>query len=398
VSPGRRQAARPYLLGLGLLVVAVLAVQRWVSWGDAVRAGVRDTGFGADMRFYEVIARAAPSFPDRHVLRPYAERFPVHWLIGVTGDATGAGLHPLYRVAELVVLALVLVVVGLVLARVQLEPSGQVLALGALVASAYPVHYLLAAPGMLSDAVFLLGLALCLLGFARGSFAIVVGGLLVGVLGRQTAVPVAFAAAVWAAYAPAWRHARYGYATATALAPVALWLVLHFAADSFANPEPGGLDDLTVTGFLTGPGALAHHLGRIALGVLVPCALAAGAWLRTRGDVPRGALLLAAAVVVQPLVLGPASAGGNETRLSALSLPALVVAAGALLHGARLRGWETALLAAAIFAAGLHHRYTNVGIGRPGWLALEIAGSVVILAVLARPAAAQTVAARDGPA
>lgn len=396
MSLERRKAARPYLIGLGVLVAAVLGVQRWVSWDDAVRGGLRgDTGFGADMRFYEVIARAAPSFPDRHVLRPYAERFPVHWLVGVTGDATGAGLHPLYRVAELIVLALVLVIVGLVLARVRLDASGQVLALGALAASAYPVHYLLAAPGMLSDGIFLLGLALCLLGFVRGSFALVLGGLLLGVLGRQTAVPVAFAAAIWAAHAPAWRHARYRYATATALIPLGLWLVLHFAADGFADPERGGLDDLTVTGFFTGPGAFVHHLGRVALGILVPCALIAGAWLRTRGDAPRGALLLAAAVIVQPLVLGPASAGGNETRLAALSLPALAVAAGALLRGARLRTWETTAVAAATFAAGLHHRYTNVGIGRPGWLALELAGAAVIVAVLARPSAVEAVAARS---
>jgi hypothetical protein len=181
-----------------------------------------------------VIARAAPSFPDEHMLRPYAERFSAHWLVGVAGDVTGVGLHPLYRIAELVVLGLVLAVVGMALARVHLDTSGKVLALGVLAASAYPVHYLLAAPGMLSDGVFLLGLALCLLGFARGSFALVLGGLLVGVLGRQTAVPVAFAAAVWAAHAPAWRHARYRHATATALVPVALWLVLHFAADGFA--------------------------------------------------------------------------------------------------------------------------------------------------------------------
>ena len=386
MSPERREAARPYLLGLGLLVAAVLAVQRWVSWGDAVRAGIRDTGFGADMRFYEVIARAAPSFPDRHVLRPYAERFPTHWLVGVIGDATGLGLHPLYRVAELLVLALVIAVVYLVLARVGLGAAGQMLALAVLVASAYPVHYLLAAPGMLSDAVFLLGLALCLLGFARGSFALVLAGLLVGVLGRQTAVPVAFAAALWAAYAPAWRHARYRFAAATALVPLALWLVLHFSANGFADPERGGWHDLTVIGFLSDTDDLGDHLGRIVLGILVPCALVAGAWLRTRGDVPRGALLLAAAVIVQPLVLGPASTGGNEARLAALSLPALAIAAGALLRGARLQGWETAVLAAALFAAGLHHRYTHVGIGRPGWVALEIAGSVVIVALLARPA------------
>jgi hypothetical protein len=92
-------------------------------------------------------------------------------------------------------------------------------------------------------------------------------------------------------------------------------------------------------------------------------------------------------VVAQPLVLGPASAGGNETRLTALCVPALAVAAGALLRGARLLDWEAVAIGVAVFAAGFHHRYTHVGLDRSAWLALEIAGSALILAVLARPAA-----------
>ena len=73
---------------------------------------------------------------------------------------------------------------------------------------------------------------------------------------------------------------------------------------------------------------LADHLGRIALGILVPAALVLGGWLRTGGRVPRGALLLAAAVVAQTLVLGPTSNGDNEPRLAGLAVPALAVAAG----------------------------------------------------------------------
>jgi hypothetical protein len=375
------------LAGLGLWVAAALAVQRWTSWPDAIRGNRPDTGFGADMRYYERIARAAPSFPDTHMLRPYAERFPVHWLVGIVGDATGIGLHPLYRIGELLVLALVVLAVHLTLARLELGPGEHLLALGVLIAGAYPVHYLLSAPGILSDAVFMLGLSVCLLGFVRGSFGLVLGGLLLSVLARQTGVPVALGAAVWVAVAPAWRHVRYRYATATALLPVGLWVVLHFAAEGFADPERGGWHDLTVIGYLSDAGDLGGHLGRVALGILVPCALVAGAWLRTRGDVPRGALLLAAAVVAQPLVLGPASAGGNETRLTALCVPALAVAAGALLRGARLLDWEAVAIGVAVFAAGFHHRYTHVGLDRSAWLALEIAGSALILAVLARPAA-----------
>jgi hypothetical protein len=389
-GPRACSAAAPYALGaLAFWLVTGLAVQRWASWEEGIQEQ-----FAADTRAYETIARAAPSLPDGLLLRPFAERFPVHWLVGAVADATGAGLHSLYRGAQLVCLALMLVVVFEVLSTLRLSAGEQLLALGVLAASAYPVHYLLAAPGMLSDGVFLLGLSLSLLGFVLGSFGLVLGGLVLGVLGRQTGVPVAFAAAIWVAMAPAWRPTRWLRAGAVALVPLALWLALHLAADGFAESQRGGIHDLTGIGFLSDLGDVSAHLGRVLLGILVPGALVAGAWLRTRGDVPRGALLLAAAVAVQPLVLGPTSTGGNETRLAALAVPALAVAAGALLRGAQLRTWETALLAAAIFVAGLHHRYTHVGLDRPAWLAAEIAGSAVIVAVLARPVAAELVAAR----
>ena len=142
------------------------------------------------MSSYERIARAAPSFPDQHVLRPFAERFPVHWLIGSLADGLGLSLHGLYRVADLLVLALLVWTVHLVLLRLRLDPRAHTIALGAVAVSAYPVHYLLAAPGMLSDGIFCLGLAVALLGFAAGRFELVLGGLALATIGRQTAVPV----------------------------------------------------------------------------------------------------------------------------------------------------------------------------------------------------------------
>src|SRR5262249_39184971 len=156
------------------------------SWEGAIRAQ-----FAADMRSYERIARAAPSFPDEHVLRPFAERFPVHWLIGSLANGLDVSLHGTYRVADLLVLALLLWAVHLVLTRLRLDLRPYLVAMGVLVASAYPVHYLLAAPGMISDGVFCLGLAVTLLGFVTGRFELVLGGLVLGTLGRQTAVPVA---------------------------------------------------------------------------------------------------------------------------------------------------------------------------------------------------------------
>lgn len=386
-----RAATRSPLSVLGLWAVLVLAVQRWPSWEEGIRVQ-----FAADTRFYEVIARAAPSFPSTEVLRSYAERFPTHWLVGSVADATEAPLHGLYRAADVVCIGLVLLAVHGALGSLRLGLRERAVALGAVAASAYPVHYLLAAPGMLSDGVFVLGLSLTLLGFTRSRLALVVAGLVVATIGRQTALPVALAASAWTFASPAWRHARWRAVLLCALVPGAVHLVLREAAGAFAMGRNASFSDLTVLGFLTGPRPFAEHLGRVALGIVVPCALVLGAWLRTRDRLPRGPLLLAAAVAVQPLLLGPVSNGGNEPRLAGLAAPALAVAAGTLLRGARLGRGETAALAAALAAGGLHHRYTHAGVpDNVAWATLELVAAVVVVAVLARrPLAARWAAAR----
>jgi hypothetical protein len=338
---------------LGLWSALALVVQRWATIADGIREQ-----YAFDVSYYEVIARAAPSFPDERVLRPYAERFPAHWLVGTLADLTGASLQSVYRVVGFVFVAAAVVATHAAIRTLRLDPRAHAVALGLLAASAYPLHYLLAAPGMLSDGLFLAGLATILLGFVRGRLALVVGGLVLATLGRQTAVPVALVAAVWVAVAPAWRSRRVPAVVATLAAPGAVYLVLRTVGAGFASPHIGDVHDLTIVGFLVSPSLFAEHLARTVLGIAVPAALVLGLWWRTRAHLPRGTLLVAAVIVAQPFVLGPSSAGDNETRLAALALPALALAAGALLAHIRLGDREAAVLIGAIAFAGLHPRYT----------------------------------------
>ncbi len=359
----------------------LLATQRWPSWGEGIRLQ-----FAADASSYEAVARAAPAFPQQRILRPFAERFPAHWLVGVVSDA-GVPLHLAYRIGTTLCVALTLLATHLALRRLGLGGRAHAVALGALAASAYPVHYLLAAPGMLTDALFLLGLAVTALGFAGERFPVVLTGLALATVGRQTAVPVGVAAAAAVFLVARWHRRRWGRALACALVPAAIYVVLHELADPFATRGVGGLDEISVIGFLDGPGDLAGHLGRVALGLAVPAAAALGAWRRSRATVLQPPLLLAAAVALQPIVLGPASNGSNEPRLAGLAAPALAVAAGAFLRSGRLSARETWVLVAAIALGGLHHRYTQPGLQtNVAWATVELAAAAVVLAVLARPA------------
>ena len=375
----RRSEADRRLLVLVALLALAAAVQHWYSIADGIRVQ-----FAHDVSSYLVIAHAAPSLPTEEVLQPFAERIPVHWLVGVVSNA-GISLDVVYRVGMFACLLAIVFAVHATLTRIGLQTAEYGLAIAAFVASAYPFHYLLASPGMLSDATLVLGVSILLLGFARGTFWIVLLGLALGTAGRQTMVPAAAAAAGWAFVSPAWSHARWRAAAACVALPSGIYIALNLAARRFGFPEPGGIHDLSVLGFFTSPSPVIEHFGRVTLGVMVPAGLALGAWLRTRNPLPRGALLVAAAVAAQPLVLGPSSNGGNEPRLAGLAAPALVVAAGALLQGAHLSQRETVIAAFAIVVAGLHSRYTHSPLLRNYvWAGAEVVAALTLVAVVGR--------------
>ena len=376
----RRSETDRRLLIVAALLAFAAAVQHWYSIADGIRVQ-----FAHDVSSYLVIAHAAPSLPTEKVLQPFAERIPVHWVVGVISN-TGVSLDIVYRIGMLACLLGIVLAVHGTLSRIGLDTAEYTLAMAALVASAYPFHYLLASPGMLSDATLMLGVALLLLGFARGRFWIVLLGLALGTAGRQTMVPVAVIAAGWAFVAPTWRQMRWKAAAACLAIPAAIYGALNLAARRFGYPEPGGLHDLSVLGFFTSPHALIEHFGRVTLGVMVPAALGLGAWLRVRKPLPRGAILVAVAVASQPLVLGPSSNGGNEPRLAGLAAPALVIAAAALLRGSCLTRRETAIALVAIIIAGLHSRYTHSPLLRNYvWAGAEVVAAITLVAVLGQP-------------
>lgn len=359
-------------------IAFVLLTERFLSWRQAVASDV-----GGDVPAYEAIARAAPGLPAGPLRTQHAERFPLHWLAGSLADATGIGLHAVYRVLSLLALGGAVLAVHATLVRLRVAPAAYTVCLGALVSSAYAVRYLLTVPGMLGDAVFLLALALIALALVAEKDTLLVVALAAGVLARQTALPCVLLAAF-----PLLRRGRCGLPAAGAaiVVPLALYAVLHVVASRFAVSDFGSFANFTVLGSLAHPGALAAHVGRTALGVAVPVALAVGAWAhRRRRPDPAAAAALAAAVLVlgQPLLLGPAWVMANEARLAALAVPALVVLAAAGLRDAPLRPLRTTVAATAVAAGSLHHLYTRVDVGRVGWVALEVAAAAVVLVSVA---------------
>jgi hypothetical protein len=180
--------------------------------------------------------------------------------------------------------------------------------------------------------------------------------------------------------------------------PLAIYGVEHAVAASFSRPVPGAWE-ISVLADPGGVRPVARHVLLVVLPLLPALALLAGGSLR-RG-VPREAVVpiaLAAAVVVQPLLLSPSWLNQNEQRLASLSLPALAAATLATLRRVDLTALRCAVVSAAIFAASFHHLTAIGPQTRAVYGALVVAGSAVIAAATATRARAASPPAARGAA
>jgi len=387
-SQRARRDRRPFVALAWLAIV--LATERWYDWHKPIALQ-----FGGDVSTYERIARAAPSLPDQPLLTQHAQRFPVHWLVGSLAHATGLGLHVAYWIAMGAALGALVLVMHVLLVSAGGGPHVYAICFGALVGSAYAFRFLLTVPGMLADAVFLVGLSLVVLSLIRNDFRLLVGGLALATLGRQTALPLVLLAVAWIATGPGPRARRIAAAVAV---PTILYAVVAAVAASFAKNDFGGFTRFTIIGSLGEPRTLAAHFGRAALGIVLPAALVAGAWIRSGRRPSRaawGCAAAAALVIAQPLVLGPAWVISNEARLAALATPALVALAALALRHAHLRPRETIGICVALAVGSLHHLYSRLDPGRVGWVAVELAASAAVFGVLAWPRLARTRKSED---
>src|SRR5689334_16374110 len=119
-------------LACALIVLAwtgfALATQRWLPWGDEIRLR-----FASDVRSYESIARAAPGLPDPHSIPlQHAQRFAGPWVVGTLADAAHVGLHPLYRIVSIALLAATVAVVARTLLLLDVPTPAFAVAIGLL--------------------------------------------------------------------------------------------------------------------------------------------------------------------------------------------------------------------------------------------------------------------------
>jgi hypothetical protein len=396
----RRFAAR---LGVTLLLIAsAVLAQRWYGWNDALVLG------GIDAESYEAIALAAPAMPAATTERlpfHHAQRWPGPYAVGLLAGGLRLDVREVFAWASGACLLGAILLMQAAFMRLGLSPWALAVCI-ALVVFHYSFRFYLVAPGMLPDALFILGLALTLVGLAGAKLPLLLAGILLAGLARQSVLLLLPGIAYWVLRGETWTRRSKPARSLTILAAVALAVAVYIGTGRIAEPFADPSNNLeAVTGlfaWLAGPafsGAdLAVFFGYAAIPLLIPSAMlaadcwhghGAGAGVRWTGETG-ACLLMAAAIVCQPVLGGPAyTENGNAMRLAALALAPLAFAVGLRLKasGAAQIAPGRALAIILLLGAGsLHYNYTVLGPRTPAeFVLLQLTVAVLSAWLLFRP-------------
>ena len=365
-------------LGVTLLFVSLaMLAQRWQGWDDGLALG------GMDAHSYEAMALAAPA-----LLAPSSEEFPFHhaqrltgpYVVGVLARFLHMEVREMFAWASGACLLGAILLMHAAMNRLDLSPWALAICM-AMIVFHYSFRFYLVAVGMLPDALFILGLTLTLAGLVGVRLSVVLAGVLVAGLARQSVLLLIPGIAYWILRSNAWEErsmaARILGTTAATLIAAAAYIGTGLVAEKFAGPSTN-LE--SVTGFfswLAGPDFsledLAIFVCYAAFPLMIPSAmLVADLWYAPRGGIGvrwsieiAACLLMAATIVSQPLLGGPDyPQNGNAMRLAALAFAPLALAVAM-----RLREFgRTSILASRALpvilllgAGSLHYNYTLAG-------------------------------------
>jgi hypothetical protein len=309
---------------LGGLLAFVAATNRWVSW----QAGYQLLQ-AHDELDYRAIAVASPRLPTVKLQVQHAQRFAPHYLVGLIGHLIP--LNTTYELAAILTAVTSAALLLAVLRRTGVSRPVLAVCLATFILNTYSLRYYGLAPGEFADLLLDAAVLLTVLGLLEHRFPLVVVGIAGGTLARQTMVPVTIAIAAWLLLDPAWhtRSLRYRLGlsgTALVVCGVAYAAVVIVAKPFSAETTPD-FSHFTLLANLealpSGLGELGQHFLRCVNDLFSVGALLAAATLARRKErhgarLPFafwGCLLIAAAVILQPVVFSPQYAAHNETRL-----------------------------------------------------------------------------------
>jgi len=377
------------------LIFFVLLTNKWMGWNE----GMQVLGI-PDVKSYQAVAESAPSRPVLIMPYHHAQRLFSPFIVGTLSNAIGSRVESAFYIATYFCIFLTIWIVHKSLILLKLSNPSYAICMSMLLLNPFLFRLYLIVPGMLPDIVFVTGLSLTLYGLLLKRFYLLVAGIIIATLGRQTALLLIPGVMFWLYYGSAWKDFSFNrktlYATGIALSAGAVyfitgWIVSGVTGKSVNVEHMTGLfrsfsnQDVTVVGVL-------GYVSYIVLPLLIPLAAITGITIASSGQnrpafkIPTdvwACLLLAAGIVLQPVLAGPLSTVSQGARLSAFAAIPLIIGVSHLLNTGSTYG---VLTAAVLMAGSLHYKYTIVGPATIAQFAiLQALAAAMVCAFIAEP-------------
>lgn len=338
-----------------------------------------------DVRSYQTIAESAPSLPTLKMPYHHAQRFFGPYIAGVLSKTAGISPETAFHIITGFCIFSILLAIHRCLVLLELSSTAYALCISLLLLNPFLLRLYMIVPGMLPDMIFVAGLSLALYGLIGKRFYLIFIGAVIAVLGRQTALLLIPGLMVWLYAGSGWAtnslKRKLSHASAVTISVIALYFMAGLIASGFSGRSINidhmtglfrsfGDHDITVLGVL-------GYMSFIILPLLHPLAVITGISLASTGqnkpilkmsfDFWAG-LILAAGIVLQPLLAGPGSSFSQGARLSAFAVVPLIVSLSCLLRESvvsrekkrdkKLWLW---LLTSLLMVGSLHYKYTIIG-------------------------------------
>ncbi len=371
----RMRKRLPFLHNAAIIAVAIaflLVTNRWLGW----QGGIEWLSASDVSGSYEKMAAAAPAFPSEPIDYHHAQRFVTPYIVGLVSQLTGGAYSSWFLALTLCLQAVVLACVGRLTYKLGLSRSLSTACILLLALNPYAIRYSLIVPGMAQDVVFVAGMACALAGLVEARLALVLIGLGVSAIGRQTAVLLLPAVAWWIIHGAGWKGESRTFKTmalaTTCSLTVGLYVLTSVLAARFGTESRNTEHLVAIFGWMASGtfswGSLGLHFLRLFIPFWSVASLLFVIRTLSKDSLPIEfwfSAFMAACIALQPFLAGPDITGANGSRLAALGLVPATLALAYAMNMSRIHlvsgRLASVILLCWLMIGSLHHKYTIIG-------------------------------------
>jgi hypothetical protein len=339
-----------------ILILFLLGTNKWMNPQQGrlyLQAG--------DIDFYMKIAEAAPLRPNSLMEFHHGQRFFSHYVIGILSKVFHLDLLLAYQLTAWLMMGLILWIAWKILDALKLQPNLKIFSIALLILNPYTFRYYLIVPTMASDLLFILGMAITTWGICQNRFEKIWFGMIIALLGRQSAVLALPGVALWNFVQYRKMKSVLFWASFGGLYLFILSWIKPFTTPATVGPFVGGLL------ILLNPLEYHHlpeHYVRAIISYFALIALMGMAFIYNKKPTLTffACFLMAAGLIFQPMAGHYAVIGQNASRLGSLGFIPFWVALASIMKEIPLthKRWFEGAFIFILMIGSLHHMYSII--------------------------------------